>query len=78
MTQFDKFREGLAQKGFRLLCQWEVRREQGRLACYAVRGSDCAPNVHEIMIFHWPDGGYDSYLPPIVNSIEADIALICP
>lgn len=76
MTPFETFKVRLADKGFRLLLQWEVKREQGVFAFYTIRSEGRQPLVPNIAVFHWPDGGYDSYFPPIVNAIEGDLAMI--
>jgi len=77
MTPFENFTAALHAKGFTLGLCWEHKREQSRIAYYFVRSETSKrPNVASIIIEHWPDGGYDSFLPPIVNSIEGDVALI--
>lgn len=76
MTPFEKLTESLAERGTTLIPQREFKTEQSRLVIYAVRKADGPPNVPQIIVQHWPDGGYDSFLPPIVNSIEGDVALI--
>lgn len=76
MTPFETFTAKLGENGVTLIPQREFKLEQSKLVIYAVRGSAAQPNVAQVIIIHWPDGGYDSFLPPIVNSIEGDVALI--